>query len=161
MDHVLIRRLEYLSGTGRHPSLAYAIEMRERPGPAHKHGAFPDDVVWIQLHGGLFVAKARVRICWRGEYSLPKEIRARTRGSDIHGLIDFWRRRPRSGYAAVAELEHEMWIEPFWAGPRTYGYEWILLENDKKRASWLDKREPPRTGDELRRHFVEWKRAHP
>jgi hypothetical protein len=159
MEHVLIRNLDFLTGDARRPSLQYAIEMRERPGPAHKIGAFPDDTMWIQLQGGLMVAKARVLICWRGEYSLPKEIRARTRGSEIHGMIDFWRRRPKSGYAAVAELEHESWIEPFWAGPRTYGYEWVLLENDKKRQTWLDRRPPPRSSDDLRVRFVAWKRA--
>lgn len=160
MEHVVIRRLEHLTGNAQRPALGFAVEMRERPGPAHKAGAFPDDIVWIQLHGGLFVAKARVEICWRGEYSLPKEIRARTRGSELHGTIDFWRRRAKSGYAAVARLTQEHWIEPFWGGPRTYGYEWVLLDNDKKRESWVTKREPPRTTD-LRADFLAWRRARP
>lgn len=160
MDHVLIRKLEHLTGSARRPALDFAIEMRERPGPTYKTGAFPGDVVWIQLHGGLFVAKAHIRLGWVGEYSEIKEIRARTRGAAIHEIIPFWKGRARFGYAAVASLEHESWIEPFWAGPRTYAYEWILLENDKKRSSWLDRKDAPRSGDTLRAGFEAWKTVH-
>ena len=153
MDHVIVRELEHLTGTSRAPGLGYAIEMRDRPGPAHKHGAFPDDTVWVQLKGGLMVAKARVAICWVGEYSSVGEIRARTRGSIIHDVASFWSGRPRYGYAAVAELSHENWVDPFWAGPRSYGYEWIVLENDSKHKTWLDHKPPPRTAGDLAERF--------
>lgn len=159
MDHVVIRRLEHLTGGARRPELGYAIEIRDRPGPAHKSGAFENEVVWVQLYGGLFVAKARVVICWRGEFSSPKEIRMRVRDAPIHEVAEYWTRRPRFGYAAVAELKHEMWVDPFWAGPRSYGYEWVLLEHDKKHSSWLDRKEPPRSGSQLLEEFRAWKAA--
>jgi hypothetical protein len=157
MDHVLIRKLEHLTGTSSAPALGFGVEIRDRPGPLHKTGAFPDDRVWVQLHGGLFVARALVRICWVGEYSRVDDVRGRTRGSSIHELDAFWKGRPRYGYAGVAELRREEWIEPFWAGPRTYGYEWILLDDDKKPATWLEKREPPRGGESLLAAFRSWK----
>jgi hypothetical protein len=156
LEHVLIRKLEHLAGTATAPQLGFAVEARDRPGPAYKNGAFEDDAVWVQLHGGLFVAKAKVRICWIGEFSNIREIRARTRTSKLHEMEGFWAGRARYGYAAVASLKDEVWIEPFWAGPRTYGYEWVILEDAKKRGSWLDRKEPPRGGDELRRRFVSW-----
>ena len=159
MDHVNIRKLEHLTGTSSTPRLSYAIETRERPGPAHKNGAFPGDEVWVQLHGGLFIAKATIDLCWVGEYSDIREIRARTRGSDLFDATAFWSGRPKYGYAAVAKLNSERWLDPFWAGPRTYGYEWVLLENESKRASWLNHKEPPRSTDDLRDHFVSWKGA--
>jgi len=153
MDHVVIRKLEHLTAGPRAPRLEFAIEARERPGPAHKRGAFPDEEVWVQLHGGLFVAKARIELCWVGEFSSIAEVRARTRGAPIHELTDFWKGRPRFGYAAVASLKHEKWIEPFWAGPRTYGYEWILIDSDKKRTTWLSHRDPPKGGSDLEDGF--------
>ena len=157
MEHVIIRKLEQLTGTAGAPQLTFAVEMRDRPGPAHKNGAFPDDVVWIQLHGGLFVAKAKIRICWVGEYSNIKEVRIRTKGSPIANIESFWSHRPKYGYAAVAQLQQEQWIDPFWAGPRTYGYEWVLLDAEKKRKSWLDRKEPPRgAGEELPAKFKAW-----
>lgn len=154
MDHVLIRKLEHLTGSVRRPDLGYAIETRERPGPAHKNGAYPDDPVWVQVAGGLFVARARIELCWVGEYSGVAEVRRRTQNSTLYELKDFWRGRPRYGYAAVASLRAEAWIEPFWAGPRSYGYEWVLLDDDKKQASWLDRREPPRGGADLKDRFT-------
>lgn len=157
MDHVVIRRLEHLTGSAAAPRLSYAIEMRDRKGPAHKGGAFEDDVVWIQLHGGLFVGKAKVKICWIGEYSRVEDIRRRTAASPIHDLDEFWSGRARAGYAAVAELQRETWIPPMWAGPRTYGYEWVVLESDAKRSSWLDPKDPPRGGEDLRAQFERWK----
>jgi hypothetical protein len=158
VDHVIVRKLEHLTGSARAPGLGYAVEMRERPGPAYKHGAFPADVVWIQLRGGLMVAKARIRLCWIGEYSSVPEIRVRTRGSQIHEVAPFWSGRPHYGYAAVAELENETWIDPYWAGPRTYGYEWVLLDDAKKRGSWLNPKGPPRTQDDLLGRFRAWLR---
>jgi hypothetical protein len=130
--------------------------MRERPGPAYKQGAFPQDVVWVQLRGGLLVARTHVRLCWIGEYSGVSEIRTRTKGSELFDLAAFWTGRPRYGYAAVAALENESWIEPAWAGPRTYGYDWVLLNDDKKRSSWLDPKPPPRSNDDLPGRFRGW-----
>ena len=160
MEHVVVRKLEHLTGTRGVPRISFAIEARDRKGPAHKEGAFEDDVVWVQLHGGLFIAKAKVKICWRGEFSRIDEIRKRTAGSPLHDVEDFWSARPRVGYAAVAELKNENWIPPFWAGPRTYGYEWIVLDDDAKRKSWIDKKDPPRGGDALKKDFETWLAAH-
>ena len=156
-DHVLIRNLEHLTGSERAPRLCYAVETRSSPGPAYKNGAFPDDLVWIKLHGGLVVGKARVRISWTGEYSTLAEIRARTRGAPIHDVPGFWAGRPKVGYAVVAELTGERWVEPQWAGPRTYGYEWVVLDGDKKRATWLEPKDVPRGGAELEAAFRAWR----
>jgi hypothetical protein len=157
MEHVLIRKLEHLAGTGGRPALGFGVEVRERPGPLHKQGAFSDEPVWVQLRGGLFVARAMVRLCWLGEYSSIADVRDRTEGSPLRDMDEFWKGRPRYGYAAVAELERERWLdEPFWAGPRTYGYEWIRLDDDKKRKAWLGPKEPPRGGEGLLRQFRAW-----
>ena len=161
MDHVVIRSLEHLTGTEDAPSVGFAVETRDRPGPAYKEGTSPDDVVWIQLHGGLFVARARIELGWVGEYSSIQQVRDRTGAApQLHGLEGFWAGRPRYGYAAVAHLRHERWLpEPFWAGPRTYAYEWVVLENEKKRASWLDPKPPPRGGQGLLEQFRAWRKA--
>jgi len=150
-EHVVVRALEDLAGDTDRPKLRYGIEMRDRPGPAYKEGVYSEDAVWIQLHGGLFIGKARVKIAWRGEFSRIDEIRKRASGLDVPE--SFWTGRPRAGYAIVAELEQERWIDPFWAGPRTYGYEWIVLEDAKKRSSWLDEKPPPRGGEDLPKRF--------
>jgi hypothetical protein len=139
------------------PSVRFGIETRERPGPLHKHGAFEDDRVWIQLHGGLFVARATVKICWIGEYSDVAAVRERTRGSPLFDIDSFWKGRSRYGYAAVATLHREAWIDPFWAGPRTYAYEWVVLENEGKRSSWLEPKPPPRGKEGLRADFLAWR----
>ena len=153
----MIRRLGHLAGNAQAPALRYGIETRDRPGPLHKQGAFQDDEVWVQLHGGLFVGRARIRLAWIGEYSNVSEVRARTRGSSLHDVDGFWTGRPRYGYAAVASLQGERWLpEPFWAGPRTYGYEWIRLEDPKKRGSWLEPKDPPRGGEGLLIEFRRW-----
>ena len=155
-EHVQIRKLEHLTGNAKAPHLTYALETRTSRGPAHKTGAFPDDLVWIKLHGGLVVGKARIQIAWVGEYSSLNEIRQRTAGSAIHGLEGFWSGRPKVGYAVLAELRNEQWVDPHWAGPRTYGYEWVVLD-DKKRNAWLEVKPPPKGGDDLLKAFLDWK----
>lgn len=158
VDHVIIRRLEHLTGSAKAPGIGFAVETRDRPGPAYKEGAFEGDVVWVQLHGGLLVAKARVQIGYVQEYSNVQEVRRRTKGSAIHAVPEFWKGRPRYGFAAVAALTDEVWLTPpYWGGPRTYGYEWVVLDEPRKRASWLDKKDPPR-GDaaDLTSKFRRW-----
>ena len=87
MDHVVVRSLEHLTGEAGKPALGFAVETRDRPGPAYKEGSSPDDVVWVQLDGGLLVAKARIRIGWVGEYASVDEVRARTAGSALWASI--------------------------------------------------------------------------
>ncbi|MGQ0679759.1 MAG: hypothetical protein ACT4OM_08930 [Actinomycetota bacterium] len=156
MEHVLIRKLEHLAGTRLTPKLGFAVEIRDRPGPVFKSGAFQDDEIWVQLHGGLYVARAKIKLAWLGEYSAISEVRDRTKGSSLHDMASFWSSRPKWGYAAVASLKSEAWLPPFWAGPRTYGYEWVLLADDGKRASWLNQKDPPRSSDDLRGRFDSW-----
>lgn len=158
MEHVIVRRLEHLTGTVEQPALGYAVEVRDRPGPAFKGGTDPGEVVWVQVHGGLIVARAEIELGWVAEYAGIDEVRRQTRGSALHDIEDFWRGRARVGYAVVAKLRRERWIEPFWAGPRSYAYEWILLESEKKRSTWVDPRDPPRGGEALRAAFEAWKR---
>ena len=152
----MIRKLEHLTGDAAAPALRYAMETRASAGPAYKHGAFPRDVVWIKLHGGLVIGRAEIKLAWVGEFSSIAEIRRRTRGAPIHDLAEFWAGRPRVGYAAVAELQNERWVDPHWQGPRTYGYEWVILD-EKKRATWLEEKPPPRGGDDLLRNFRAWR----
>lgn len=156
-DHVLIRKLEHLTGSSGAPRLGFAVETRESAGPAYKNGAFPDDVVWLKLHGGLVVGKATIKIAWVGEYSSINEVRTRTRGALVHDVASFWAGRPKAGYAVVAELAHERWLEPQWMGPRTYGYEWVVLESDKKRDTWLEEKPAPRGGEDLAKAFLTWR----
>lgn len=151
-EHVQIRGLEHLSGGDDRPRVGIGIETRDRPGPAFKAGVYSEDILWIQLRGGLIVAKATVKIAWRGEYSGIDEIRRRVPGALVPD--SFWAGRSRFGYAIVATLEHERWVDPFWAGPRSYAYEWIVLESDAKRKSWLEEKPPPRGGGDLRAKFL-------
>lgn len=150
-EHVVIRALEHMTGDESRPLLRVALETRDRAGPAYKHGVFSDDVVWIQLAGGLMVARAKVRESWRGEYSKVEELRRRL--ADVPLPEALWTGRPRAGYAVIARLTEERWIDPAWRGPRSYGYEWVTLESDGKRASWLDEKPPPRGGEDLLGRF--------
>lgn len=157
-EQVLIRKLEHLTGSESAPRLGYAIETRASAGPVHKKGSFPDDPVSLRLHGGLVIGKARIKIAWVGEYSSVSEIRGRTVGAPIYDIADFWKGRPKAGYAAVGELAFERWVEPYWAGPRTYGYEWILLDSDKKQATWNEEKPAPKGGSELLDRFERWRK---
>ena len=158
-DHIVIRKLEHLARTERGPALGYAVETRATAGPAFKNGAFAGDVMWIKLHGGLMIGKAEIKIAWVGEYSSLREVQARTTGSAIQSNASFWAGRPKFGYAVVAELQNERWFEPKWQGPRTYGYEWVVMDSDKKAKSWFEDKPPPRGGDELLREFLSWRGA--
>lgn len=133
---------EQVEARGGRPLITVALEARDRPGPAYKHGVYDGDVVWIRM-GPLLVARATVQIAWRGEFSMTKDIRDRTKGTEAFGRDSFWAGRPRVGYAVVAMLRDARFLpDAKLAGPRTYGYEWIVLESDRKLQTWLETREP-------------------
>lgn len=146
---------EQVSATNGRPNVTMAVEARDRPGPAYKQGVFPEDVVWIRM-GALLVAKASVRIAWKGEYALLRELRERTKGTGLYGADSFWAGKPKIGYAIVAHLKDQRFLpEARLAGPRTYGYDWIVLENERKRDTWLETRPPEDKDRELVRRFRE------
>jgi len=142
VDHVVIMQPEHLQARDGRPRVTVAVEARDRPGPAFKQGVYPDDVVWIRM-GPLLVARATVKIAWKGEYAFIRELRDRTKGSELQHDDDFWQGKPKIGYAVVATLQNARFLpEPALAGPRTYGYDWVVVENDRKRETWLTKRPP-------------------
>jgi hypothetical protein len=142
VQHVVIFQPEHLSARDGRPRVSVAVEARDRPGPAFKHGVASDDVVWIRM-GPLLVAKAVVDIAYHFEYAMLKELRERTKGTELYGLEGFWAGKPKVGYAVVAKLRGARFVpEAKLAGPRTYGYDWIVLENERKEDTWLDERAP-------------------
>lgn len=153
MDHVVIFDPGLVGATNGRPDITAAVEARDRPGPAYKHGVFSDDVVWIRM-GPLLVAKGKVKLAWKGEYAFLRELRDRTKGTELYGRDEFWAGKPKIGYAVVAQLKDVYFLkEPSLAGPRTYGYDWITLENEKKEDTWLTRRPPePKDADLVRRY---------
>ena len=146
VDHVVILDPDLVTARDGRPRISVAIEARDRPGPAYKEGVYSDDVVWIRM-GPLLVAKAKVKIAWKGEYAFVRELQERTKGTELDGADAFWARKPKIGYAIVAQLKDVFFLkEPALAGPRTYGYDWIVLENEKKQETWLT-RKPPEAKD--------------
>lgn len=155
MDHVVILAPELVSSLGGRPNVPVALEARDRPGPAYKEGVYADDVVWIRM-GPLLVAKASVKIAWKGEYAMLRELRERTKGSVLHASDSFWAGKPKVGYAVVAQLKNQRFLpEAKLAGPRTYGYDWIVLENERKRETWLETRPPEEKDRDLVKRFKE------
>ncbi len=148
---VILQPDELRAREGR-PLVSVAVEARDRPGPAFKQGVFPDDTVWIRM-GPLLVARATVKIAWKGEYAFLREVRDRTKGSELYDQEAFWQRKPKIGYAVVAQLREARFLpEATLAGPRSYGYDWIVLESESKQDTWLRKRPPePKDADLVRR----------
>lgn len=152
MDHVVIFEPHHFKSVKGRPDLTVAVEARDRPGPAFKEGVFPDDTVWFRM-GPLLVAKATVKIAWKGEYAFIRELRKRTEETELANDEAWWLRRPKIGYAVVAQLTQARYLSSAkLGGPRSYGYDWIVLDSESKRKTWLNLREPePKDADLLRR----------
>lgn len=154
MEHVVILDPELVGAKDGRPYVPIAVEVRDRPGPAYKHGVFSDDDVYIRM-GPLLVATAKVKLAWKGEFAFQREIRERTKGTPLDSDA-FWTGRPKVGYAVVAELKDQRFVkESALAGPRSYGYDWIVLESEKKQDTWLTRRPPEDKDTELVRRFRE------
>src|SRR5215510_1045303 len=94
IQHVVIRREDYVSGTRDRPEVGVFTQTHatRRPVPWGKLNS--GDVVWMKWAGGPIVARARVAGFRQLENCSPEALRATTQGFRLHDLADYWKSLP-------------------------------------------------------------------
>jgi hypothetical protein len=130
VEHIVIRREEYVAGTRHRPEVGIFTQTHSRKHPIPWGRITIGDLVWMKWSGGPIVAKARIHGFRQIENCTPEMLRTTTYGYKLHGLEDYWNHLPSVFYGMAIYLNNEEWIEhPFEPPLRSYGDSWIILSD--------------------------------
>ena len=149
IEHLAIRREEFVGGTRDRPELKAFIQANTNPLPFLTSVLSPGQTVWMKWSGGPVVAKATVQSWEVGTWS-PQTIdamRSLTSGTLLHEKVAFWEdvRRRRHGHYVFVRLIGEEWLtNPRFGGRRSYGSSWVVLRSVSAREEWLGRESAPK-----------------
>jgi hypothetical protein len=139
MEHVAIRREEYVSGTRDRPEVGIFTQSHQTRHPVPWGQVSIGDMVWMKWAGGPIVAAATVQGFRQAESCSPDLLRDMSVGSKLHDLKEYWESLPPVFSAVLIWLVDERWLDtPIVPSARSRGESWIVLKNAKLRESWLD-----------------------
>jgi hypothetical protein len=141
MDHVVIRREEYVSGTRDRPEIGIFTQAHQTRHPVPWGQIAIGDTVWMKWSSGPVVAAATVQGFRQVETCSADRLREMTLGSKLFDLSDYWVSLPPAFSAVVIWLVDERWLDaPFFPSARSRGESWLPLKTPELRQAWLNTR---------------------
>ena len=138
MDHIVIRREEYVSGTRERPEIGIFTQTHQTRHPVPWGQIAVGDTVWMKWSSGPIVAAATVQGFRQIESCSAERLRQMTVGSKLFDLRDYWESLPPAFSAVVIWLEDERWLDkPVVPGARSRGESWVPLKTQAMRDAWL------------------------
>ncbi len=143
MDHVVIRREEYVSGTRDRPEIGIFTQAHQTRHPVPWGQIAIGDTVWMKWSSGPIVAAAKVQGFRQIETCSADRLREMTTGSQLFNLRDYWVSLPPAFSAVVIWLDDERWLDtPIFPNARSRGESWVPLKTAELREAWLSNRAP-------------------
>lgn len=139
MQHVVIRREEYVGGTRERPEVGVFTQTHSARPPVPWGRIAVGDRVWKKWSGGPIVATARVQGFRQIEHCTPEQLRLTTVGYKLHALDAYWDSLPLVFFGMTIYLEDERWLDyPIMPAARSRGESWIVLSSPALEAAWLE-----------------------
>ena len=143
MQHVVIRRAEFVAGTWEHPEVGVFAQTHGSRPPVPWGKLNVGDIVWMKWSAGPIVAQAIVQGFRQIENCTSEELRNTTSGFQLYKLDDYWKQLPPVFFGMTIYLQDEKWLDNiFEPQARSYGESWIILDTSAKTNNWLTKRNP-------------------
>ena len=137
MQHVVIRREDYVAGSSERPEVGVFTQTHVSKLPTPWGRISIGDIVWMKWSGGPIIAKSVVQGFRQLQDTSPSQLRETTRGFRLYQLDDYWESLKPGFNAVTIYLEQEEWlddiIEP---KARSYGDSWVVLD-DESTDRWL------------------------
>lgn len=115
MEHVVIRRLEFVAGTREKPEVGVFVQSHKSHRPLNEEKISPNDIVWMKWVEGPLVAKSKILSYHSGEIknSNINEARELTKGTKLFGLDKYWKSlaEKENCFYTVIRLRDEEWLE--------------------------------------------------
>ena len=148
LEHVVLRRLEYHSGTRDKPDMDILVQTKKRGMPVpNKDRLKKGQVVWLKWVGGPIVAKAKID-SWRGGVNNGDidKIKTLTEGTGLFSNKRYWddlkEKGETIGFIVIKLFEGE-WLEQYIYPRISAGHRnWIYIDNEEERKAWLEDLSP-------------------
>jgi hypothetical protein len=138
MDHVVIRRVEYVSGTRDRPEIGIFTQAHQTRHPVPWGQITVGDTVWMKWSRGPIVARATVQGFRQIQACSPDRLRQIVTGCKLYDLKDYWVSLPPAFSAVVIWLDDERWLDsPVFPSARSRGESWVPLKTSELREAWL------------------------
>jgi hypothetical protein len=111
MDHVVIRRVEYVSGTRDRPEIGIFTQAHQTRHPVPWGQITVGDTVWMKWSRGPIVARATVQGFRQIQACSPDRLRQIVTGCKLYDLKDYWVSLPPAFSAVVIWLDDERWLD--------------------------------------------------
>ena len=136
MEHIAIQNKEYTFDSL--PTLSILCRCKLRKDPPYDK-VTPGDIVYI-LQDGLIKVKTTVLRVLSKEYDDISEIRNLCEGTSpsLYNGVNYWNAMRNRHYGTVVWLANNNPLaKPIRPKTRSYGHDWIVLDNQQKRQKWL------------------------
>lgn len=138
VDHVVIRRPEYVSGSREKPEIRIFTQTHQGRPPVPWGKISIGDTVWMKWSGGPVVAKSVVEGFRQINDCTPAMLKDCTAGSLLAHTERYFNALPPHFHAVVVYLGREEWLpEPFMPVARSRGESWIVLRTEDLKRVWL------------------------
>jgi len=138
VNHVAIRRSEFVCGTRERPEVKVFTQTHQTRHPVPWGKVSVGDVVWMKWAGGPIVARSVVCGLRQIDDCTSTDLRTATAGSLLASSKAYFDSLPPAFAAVVVHLAEEQWLEePFIPAARTYSESWVVLDSEAKLRGWL------------------------
>lgn len=148
VEHVVIRREDYVGGTRERPEVGIFTQTHSARPPVPWGQIATGERVWMKWAGGPIVATARVQGFRQLAGCTIDQLRATSAGYRLHDLQDYWSSLPPVFFGMTIYLDDERWLDhAFMPQHRSRGESWIVLRAQEQEQAWLTAGSEDRVAD--------------
>lgn len=144
LEHMVLRRLEYHSGTFQKPDMDIFVQTRREGKPVPSVDKLREgQPVWLKWVGGPIVAKGKIKTWQDGSLNDGdiNKIRMLTEGTGLYDINDYWddlkEKGPNINFIVVRVMDGVWLQQPIYPKVQTH-QNWIYIDSEEKRKAWLE-----------------------
>lgn len=143
MEHIVIRRPEYVAGSKSNPELTVFVQTNIRGPPTPRvERLMKGQMVWMKWSGGPIVGRSKILSWEQGKIKNGDidEVKGQIEGTGLSKLDEYWGHIKKKGdsYFLILRLsDPQMLDHTIKPRARSYGSDWIYIDTEERRESWL------------------------
>ncbi|MEK7140403.1 MAG: HNH endonuclease [Patescibacteria group bacterium] len=148
IEHVVIRRPEFVAGSKNKPEVGVFVQTHSKHIPLNLSKLKSKQTVWMKWASGPIVAKSKI-LSWHEGIVKDgdiKKLRELTLGTNLFGLDKYWEHVAKMNdfYFVVIRLCEEEWLEKLiYPKITSNGSSWVYMDTEEKRKLWLSNYSAP------------------
>ena len=150
IQHVVIRREDYVTGTSDRPEPVVFTQTHASRPPVPWGRIKYGEQVWMKWSGGPIVAKGVVEGFRQIENCTPEQLRETVQGTGLYNHDKYWNTRPPIFFGMTIYIKDARWLDTL-IHPiaRSHGGSWVVIDAAEKEKAWLSNYQDEKEGLEV------------